>query len=330
MNIRSKRAIFSILAGTLSLLAGCTRHSHNEQYYLIASNTAVPYWKAAAAGFAAAGAQYGVSVDTRGPAGVNPQAEVEEFKAMVARKPAGILVSVANSQLMAPEIDAAIAAGIPVITIDSDSPESKRLYFIGTNNLEAGRLGGRRVAAQLNGKGNVVFFTHPGQPNLDERLRGYKDIFTAYPGIKVVEVFDIKEDPGTALDQAGVYLARTGPAKIDGFICLDSRSGSNVAEALKRRYVTDRILITMDVDADTLALVGDGTIDSTISQKPYTMAFLGLKALDDIHHYPVNPLSGDFGLDPYSPFPAFLDTGVALVDKTNLHSVLKMEAAAKK
>ena len=326
----SRRISFALLTAVLPLIAGCTRHSKSEQYYLVATNTAVPYWKAAAAGFEAAGAEYGVSVDTRGPAGLNAQAEVDEFKAMVARKPAGILVSVANSQLMAPEIDAAIAAGIPVITIDSDSPESKRLYFIGTNNLEAGRLGGRRVAAQLNGKGNVVFFSNPGQPNLDERLKGYQDIFAAYPGIKVVEVFDIKADPGSALDQAAVYLARTGPAKIDGFICLDSRSGVNVAEAFKRRAVTDRLLIAMDVDRDTLALVGDGTIDSTISQKPYTMAFLGLKALDEIHHYPVKPLDADFGLDPYSPFPAFINTGVALVDKTNLDAVLRKQREANK
>src|SRR5882724_10223326 len=201
LTMLSKRISLALLAVVLPLLAGCTRHSKKEQYYLIATNTAVPYWKSGAAGFAAAGAEYGVSVDTRGPAGLNAQAEVDEFKAMVARKPAGILVSVANSKLMAPEIDAAIAAGIPVITIDSDSPESKRLYFIGTNNLEAGRLGGRRVAARLNGKGNVVFFTNPGQPNLDERLKGYQDIFATYPGIKVVEVFDIKADPGTALDQ---------------------------------------------------------------------------------------------------------------------------------
>jgi ribose transport system substrate-binding protein len=323
----SKRISLALLAAVLPLLAGCTRHSKSEQYYLIATNTAVPYWKSAAAGFAAAGAEYGVTVDTRGPAGLNPQAEVDEFKAMVARKPAGILVSVANSKLMAPEIDAAIAAGIPVITMDSDAPESKRLYFIGTNNLEAGRLGGRRAASQLNGKGNVVFFTNPGQPNLDERLKGYQDIFAGYPGIKIVEVFDIKADPGTALDQAAVYLARTGPAKIDGFICLDSRSGSNVAEAFKRRSVSDRLLITMDVDTDTLQLVGDGTIDSTISQKPYTMAFLGLKALDDIHHYPVKPLGGDYGLDPNSPFPAFVDTGVALVDKTNLDPLLRKQRA---
>jgi ribose transport system substrate-binding protein len=324
----SKRISLTLLAALLPLLGGCTRHSKSEQYYLIATNTAVPYWKTAADGFAAAGAEYGVSVDTRGPAGLNPQAEVDEFKAMVARKPAGILVSVANAQLMTPEIDAAIAAGIPVITMDSDAPTSKRLYFIGTNNLAAGRLGGMRMAARLNGKGNVVFFTNPGQPNLDERLKGYKDAFDSYPGIKVVEIFDIKADPGSALDQAGVYLARTGAAKIDGFICLDSRSGSNVAEAFKRRNVTDRLLIAMDTDIDTLQLVGDGTIDSTISQKPYTMAFLGLKALDDIHHYPVKPLSGDYGLDPYSPFPAFIDTGVALVDKTNLDSILKKERAA--
>jgi ribose transport system substrate-binding protein len=326
----SKRISLALLAAVLPVLAGCTRHSKSEQYYLVATNTAVPYWKTAADGFAAAGAEYGVSVDTRGPAGLNPEAEVEEFKAMVARKPAGILVSVANSKLMAPEIDAAIAAGIPVITIDSDSPESKRLYFIGTNNLEAGKLGGRRVADRLNGKGNVVFFTNPGQPNLDERLKGYQDIFAAFPGIKVVEVFDIKADPGSALDQAGVYLARTGAAKIDAFICLDSRSGSNVAEAFKRRNATDRLLIAMDVDTDTLQLVGDGTIDSTISQKPYTMAFLGLKALDDIHHYPVKPLGGDYGLDPYSPFPAFIDTGVALIDKTNLDPILKKQTAANK
>jgi ribose transport system substrate-binding protein len=328
MSILRKRFLIALFtAAVLPLFTGCTRHSKSEHYYLVATNTAVPYWKTAAAGFEAAGAEYGVSVDTRGPAGLNAQEEVEEFKAMVARKPAGILVSVANSQLMQPEIDAAIAAGIPVITVDSDSPESKRLYFIGTNNLEAGRLGGRRVAAQLNGKGNVVFFTNPGQPNLDERLKGYQDIFATYPGIKVAEVFDIKADPGSALDQAAVYLARTGPAKIDGFICLDSRSGSNVAEAFKRRGVSDRVLITMDVDTDTLQLVGDGTIDSTISQKPYTMAFLGLKALDDIHHYPVKPLAGDYGLDPNSPFPAFVDTGVALVDKTNLDPLLRKQKA---
>ncbi len=100
----------------------------------------------------------GVTAEMRGPDGFDPQAEVQEFRSAVASKPAGILVSVADAKLMTPEIDAAIAAGVPVITVDSDAPESHRLYFIGTNNLEAPRLGGNHLATALKGKGNVVFF----------------------------------------------------------------------------------------------------------------------------------------------------------------------------
>ena len=332
MSMWSKSVILVIMA-VLPLLEGCTRHSKSERYYLIATNTSLPYWKTAAEGFQTSGAKFGVTTDVRGPATFDPQAEVDEFRKAVALKPAGILVSVANSQLLTPEIDAALAAGIPVITMDSDAPESKRLYFIGTNNLEAGRLGGHRVAAQLNGKGNVVFFTNPGQPNLDERLKGYKDVFSSYPGIKIVEVFDIKGESNSAFDKTEEYLGRTGPAKIDAFISLESASGRDVGEAVKRAKAkgdAGRLVVAMDTDQTTLQMNKDGVIDSTVSQKPYTMAYLGLKALDDIYHYPVKPLAADYGLDPDSPFPAFIDTGVALVDKTNLDPILRKQQAANK
>jgi ribose transport system substrate-binding protein len=247
---------------------------------------------------------------------------VDEFRAALARKPAGILVSVADPKLMSPEINKAIAAGIPVITIDSDAPDSQRLFFIGTNNLEAGRLGGQRVAAELNGKGNVVFFTMPGQPNLEERLKGYKDVFATYPGIKIVEVFDMKGESGTAMDKAQEYLALTGASKINAYVCLEASAGKDVGEAFKRNKAQGTMLIAMDVDQATLALVKDGTIQATISQKPYTMALLGLKALDDLYHYPLKPLARDFGSDAMSPIPAFVDTGVSLVDKSNVDKFL--------
>ncbi len=125
------RGTIIVLIGLLPLLEGCTRHSKSERYYLIATNLNVAYWKTAAEGFQKAATEFGVTADTRGPGNFDPQAEVEEFRKVVATKPAGILVSVASSQLLAPEIDAAVSAGIPVITMDSDSPESKRLYFIG-------------------------------------------------------------------------------------------------------------------------------------------------------------------------------------------------------
>lgn len=322
MSILKKWVGLACLMGLLPLLAGCTRHSKSEHYYLIATNIKLPYWQTAGAGFAKAAAQYGVTAEMRGPNTFDVQGEVSEFRAVVALKPAGILISVANAASMTPEIDAAVAAGIPVITIDSDAPASHRLYFIGTNNLEAGRLGGQRVAAQLNSKGNVVFFTTAGQPNLEERLKGYKDVFESYPGIKIVEVFDMKGDSRLAMDKAEEYLARTGMGKIDALVCLEASAGKDVGEALKRAKLPGRLLVAMDVDDATLNLVKDGTIDSTISQKPYTMALLGLKALDDVHHYPVKPLAAVYGLDPFAPFPSFVDTGVSLVDRTNVDSIL--------
>jgi ribose transport system substrate-binding protein len=319
MNTLRKWTFVALSAvAALSLLSGCTRHSKREKYYLIAMNTDLPYWKTAAAGFEKAAAEYGVTGEVRGPTKLDAQAEASEFRAVAAMKPAGILVSVANSKLLTPEIDAAIAAGIPVITMDSDAPESRRLYFIGTNNLEAGHLGGHRVAAQLNGKGNVVFISNPGQPNLDERLKGYEEVLGASPGIKVVEVFDMQGDPRLAMDKTREYIARTGKDRVDAIVCLESSSAKDVGEIFKRTDTKDRLLVGMDLAVGTLLLVQDGTLDSTISQKPYTMGLLGLKALDEIHHSRSKTLSGDFGLDPFSPFPAFIDTGVSLVDKTNV------------
>ena len=317
---------FALLMGIVPLLAGCSRHSKKEHYYLIATSTKHAYWQSAGSGFTKAAAEYGVTAEMRGPDGFDPQAELAEFRSAVSSKPAGILVYVANEDLFRPEIDAAVAAGIPVITIDSDAPTSHRLYFIGTNNMQAGILGGARVASQLSGKGNVAFFTIAGQPNLEERLKGYRDAFENYPGIKVAEVFDMKGDSGLAMDKVKDYLARTGPARIDALVCLESTSGKDVGEAIKRAGpLGRRLLVAMDVDVPTLRLVADGTIDSTISQKPYTMAYLGLKALDNVHHYPEDPLSGDYGLDPYAPFPAFIDTGVALVDTSNVDAILKAQ-----
>ncbi|HEY5176786.1 MAG TPA: substrate-binding domain-containing protein [Terriglobales bacterium] len=190
MKAAAQYTLLTSIVVAMSLLLGCSRHDNSERYILVTVNPKLPYWQTAAAGLAKAAAQYGVKFDVRGPETYDPQAEAEEFRGAVALKPAGLLVSVADAALMKPEIDAAMNAGIPVITIDSDAPESRRLYFIGTNNLEAGRLGGERVVQKLHGKGSVVFYTMP-QTNMEQRLKGYKDVFSDSPSIKIVEAFNI-------------------------------------------------------------------------------------------------------------------------------------------
>lgn len=312
----------------LSLLTGCQRHSYSETYYLISNNMALPYWQTAIAGFNRAGRTYGVKTITAGPNTFDAQAELQALQNAVQAKPKGILISVADPAVLGPEIDNAISAGIPVITIDSDAPQSHRIFFIGTNNREAGHLGGQRVVEKLGGKGNVVFFTMPGQPNLDERLKGYQEVFAAHPGIKTADVVNIKGDSGNAFDATQRLVAQTGAGKIDAYICLEASAGKDVGEVLKRQSNKEHLLIAMDLDPDTLNLIKDGVIDTTIAQKPYTMGYVGLKMLDEIFHYPPTPIRTDYEVNTFSPYPVFVDTGTAAVNKENVDTYVQQEQEA--
>ena len=305
---RIKMAVLVMLALGVAFTSGCgERHSKKEIFYLISADSALPYWQTAAAGFNKAAAQYKVTARVVGPDGHDPQAEAAELQKAIA----------ADVSVLQPEINAAVDAGIPVITMDSDAAGSHRLYFVGTNNLEAGRLGGRRVVEKLGGKGNVVFFTISGQPNTEERLKGFKDVFASRPEIKIVDVVDIKGDVRTAFDKTQDYLARTGAEKIDAFVCLESASGKVVADAIKRT-AGGRELVAFDVNQDTLDGIKAGTIDATIAQKPFTMGYIGLKGLDEVYHAPPKQLNKDYATDSFSPYPVFVDTGTSLVDKSNV------------
>jgi ribose transport system substrate-binding protein len=326
---KSRRLVALFVAAMCAVLAaGCSRHSSNEHYYLVASNIKLPYWQSAAAGLDKIAAKYDVHAELRGPDTFDPQAQVQEFRSVVALKPAGILVSVADPKLMVPEIDAAIDAGIPVITVDSDAPQSRRLFFIGTNNREAGRLGGHRLLEKLHGAGNVVFFTNAGQPNLDERLGGYQDVLSQRPEVHIVQVIDIHGQGTVAFDQTQSLLAKTGKDRVDAFVCLEASAGKEVGEVLRRANSSDRVLIAMDVDKDTLDLVKQGVIAATVAQKPFTMTYVGVEMLDILHHDPLPSLTKAYGPDPYAPIPAFVDTGSALVDGGNVDQYIQAQQGA--
>jgi ribose transport system substrate-binding protein len=316
---KAQQMLLPFMTIAVLVLTGCQRHSHSEMFYLISNNLKLAYWKTAAQGFNQAAAEYHVQVKVVGPDAYDAQAELTELQHAIAAKPAGILISVADASIFQSEINAGIDAGVPIITMDSDAPHSHRLFFIGTNNLEAGHLGAQRLVSQLpGGKGNVLFFSMPGQPNLDERFKGYQDIFSDHPGIKTVEVVDIKGESTAAFDKTQQYITQTGDKKIDAFVCLEASAGREVATVLQNHNVKDRILIAMDVDPDTLNLIRSGTINATIAQKPYTMGYVGLKELDQIYHDGPKTFRSDYSVDTFSPFPAFVDTGTAVVDKVNV------------
>ena len=302
----------------LAFTTSCNTSKPPEVYYLIAANVQLPYWQTVANGFNKAAAAYNVQAKVAGPQSYDPLGELDALRTAIREKPAGILISVADVATLERDIDSAIRNGIPVITVDSDAPATRRLYFIGTNNIQAGRLGASRLVDKLNGKGNVAFFTMPGQPNLEDRLSGFRQILSTQPGIKIVQTVDMKGDAKTAADQAQQLLSKTGAQKIDAIVCLEAISGKPVADAVKAAKATDRTVIAWDTDDGTLNAIRDGTIDSTIAQKPYTLGYSGLVLLHDVTEAKPSQLNKDFRTDWFSPYPVFVDTGTTLVDKGNV------------
>jgi ribose transport system substrate-binding protein len=294
---------------------GGSQHAPTEKYYLVTANVKLPYWQQVSAGLNKAAAQLGVKAEVVGPDTYDVKAQREKFGEILKQKPSGILVSATDPGLRT-EIDAAIAQGVPVITVDSDAPDSKRLTFIGTDNYKAGVLGGQLVARQLKFRGAVVVYTIPEQYNLKERLHGYTDVFANYPQIKITEVVDTKGDPRVVFDRTMDMTEKR--ARVDAFICLESFAGPEVAEVLARQNVTGKVVVAMDTDDRTLEQIRKGVILATIGQKPFTMAFVGLKMLDDLNHHPPSSLTINWANDSFSPMPSFVDTGVSMIDSGNV------------
>ena len=312
-----------IFCALLVVLTSCgSAHDQDEKYFLVSTNVKIPYWQAGSAGLFQAAAQLKVRSEFAGPDTYDPKAEQKAFQQAVQSKPTGILVSVADPSLLKDDIDQAVAAGIPVITVDSDAPASKRLLFVGTDNYHAGQIGGQRLAKEMNGKGNVVIFTIPEQANLKERLRGYRDALEASPQIRITRVVDMKGDSRIAFDTATEILGQDKKERTDAFVCLEALAGKEVATVLSQHGVKDKVVLAMDTDEDTLSWIQKGVIAATISQKPYTMSFVGLKMLDDLYHHKLSSLTADWARDSFAPIPAFVDTGSSLVDKTNVDALI--------
>jgi len=312
----------AIVLPLITVLSCGAAHDSDEYYVFISANLQVPYWKAAGNGFANASAQFKVRSDFNGPQTFDPKAERDAFDQAVQKKATGILVDVTDAALLKDSIDKAIAAGIPVITLDSDAPASKRLFFIGTNNYQAGYTGGQRLVQELHGKGNVVVFTMPDQPNLQDRLRGYKEALASSPNIKITRVVDIQGDPRIAFDTTTQIVGKERD-KVDAFICLEAQSGKEVAGVLNSYHVTGKTVMAMDTDPETLDGIQKGLIAATIAQKPYTMAFVGMQMLDNLYHHKPPSLDKDWSKDSYATIPSFVDTGSDLIDKTNVAAFLQ-------
>lgn len=312
------------LVVTAIAMVACEKpyHQPEERYVLVTANVNLPYWQEAQAGLTDVGKTIGVKVDMEGPATLSPSEELSAFQKVVAEHPSGIMVSASDAALFKEPIDTAVLQGIPVICMDADSPASRRVLFIGTDNFRAGQESGKRMADLLGGQGRVLLIALQGQLNTDERIRGVNEALKKYPGIKVVATIDDRGDSRTAYDEVSDLLQKK-KEKIDGIICLEASGGQGAADVLHLLDLTGKIkIVAFDKDPQTLDAIERGWIAATVAQKPYVMAFYGVRLLDDLHHNAVHEFK-DWATAPTGPLPTFVDTGTAIIDSTNLATFRK-------
>jgi len=306
-----------VLCG-IALVVSCAKpyHEENERYVFVATNVNLPYWQNAEAGFLDAAKAVGVKAELVGPPGYQPNAELGMFRQVLEQNPAGICLSAGRPEIFQADIDKAIAQGIPVVCVDADVPGSKRVLYIGTDNVKAGRESVQRMAALLSNKGNIAVVTIQGQRNLDDRVAGVADALKNFPALKLTSILDDKGDARSAFDQVSATLQKK--EKVNGIICVEATGGSGAADALHRLNMEGKLpIVAFDDDPETLDWIERGAIEATIAQKPYVMSYYGLKFLDDLHHNAVHQFT-DWRTALAPPMPTFVDTGTVVVDKNNL------------
>lgn len=129
------------------------------------------------------------------PASADQLKQKEILESFITQRVDGIAISALNGDFLTETINRAVDAGIPVVTWDSDAPNSKRHAFYGVDDYASGQIMAEQAIRLLDGRGTVAVLTSLGATNLQRRLDGVREGLKAAPGISIVEVYDIKEDP---------------------------------------------------------------------------------------------------------------------------------------
>ncbi len=299
---------------TPGLVAG-NPQTRDQRYVMVAAATWGPYWIDSKAGLHDKGRELGVDTIFTGPPTVDVNGQVESIQRAIADGVDGLIVA-PMSDALTPAINQAVDKGIPVVCADADAPSSKRLAFIGTGNFEAGRQGGEMLAEALGGSGQVALMTIPGVDNLARRVDGYRAAFAEYPAIEVVAVGNDQGSVAQAQKAARAILQ--AHAGLDGFGCVGAAGGQGAAVAVKEAGLEGKVqIVSMDRDEATLQFIEEGVIHGSIAQRTYTMTYVALQLLYDLHNDRIQWLENadKVGVDP---LPPFVDTGSFAITKDNV------------
>ena len=241
--------------------------------------SADPFWSVVANGINDAADDLGVRVEYQAPTSFDMVRMSQLIEAAVASRPRGILVSIPDPDALQGALMQAVAAGIPIISINSGAAAWRKLGMlahIGQTEYEAARAGGERLAAA--GTRAVLCVNHEvGNLALDERCRGLADALRQAGATSTVLAVNLA-DPGDAQQRIASALAAN--PHLDGILALGPAGAAATLAALRQRSGARSLQVgTFDLSPEVLQAIQSNRMLFAIDQQPYLQGYLGVVLL---------------------------------------------------
>ena len=190
-----------------------------------------------------------------------------------------ILISCSDAGKVTGAINDAVGRGVPVMTFDSDAPDSKRFAFYGVDDEKTGRQVMSELAKLMNGKGKIgILAGNQNAPNLQRRVQGVKDEAKKTPGIQILGTFNHIETPQDAAAEVvrvdNAYPDLQGWAMIGGWALF--------TPSLVNDLDPKRIKIaSVDALGSELVYIDKGIAPVLLAQSVYQWGYVGVSTIVD-------------------------------------------------
>lgn len=253
---------------------------------MIAKSAANPVFQSARIGAEAAAAdlsekhrKISVQIDWRTPKAEDPQEQAERIRNAVEDGTDAIIVSCSDDSILTAAINAAVDSGVPVMTFDSDAPQSKRFAFYGPNDLEIGEKVLDELVKVMGDTGPVaVLGGNPNAPNLQKRVQGILKAAEKYPGLKIVGAFYHEETAEAAIAELtrvnAEYPDLQGWAMVGGWPFFNDTLLDQLAPGKQKIVAVDALPVQ-------LAYIDKGIVDVFLGQPTYRWGEVPVQAIID-------------------------------------------------
>src|SRR6266487_254673 len=290
--------------------------SRNLKFYVVTHGPASdPFWSVIKRGVEQGAKDMGVQAIYEAPPTFDMVAMSHLIDSAVAAHPDGLVVSIPDPSALGPSIKAAIAAGIPVISINSGSDVAKSLgvlVHIGQTEEQAGIGGGLRMGA-AGVKHALCVNQEVGNAALTLRCKGFQEGLTQADG-GTVKVIGVNITNPTQTQQT-IEAALQHDTSIDGILTLGPTGATPTIKALQDLNKLGQIkLATFDLSSDVLNAIKSGQMLFAIDQQQYLQGYLPIVLLT-LYKTNLNTIANDI-----------LATGPGFVTSENVAQVIQLTA----